>query len=140
MRRFIAPLAVVAALGASAVPAHAEQVDIGVTVGDDYSATAYGRSDHPGETFGEFQIIRISATDSLSDPRLTVGQEGDSTMEGFPGSTTGAVTFIVNAHPIQGSEPEPFVFTSVVVCNRNAEGHVECQPGVGEQTLIALFP
>ena len=139
MRKILAPLAIAAAIAAPAVPAHAEQVDIGVVVGNDFSATAYGTSTHPGETFGQFQVVRVSATDSLADPHLTVGADGDGTMDGFDGSTTGAATFVVNAHPFDGDEPSPFVFTSVVVCTK-LSGTVSCLPGAGLHTVISALP
>lgn len=135
MRPVLLPLALAVA-AATAVPAHAEQVDIGVVVHDDWSATAYGTSTHPGETFGQFQVVRLSATDSLSDPHVTVG---GASVPGFGGSTTGTATYVVNAHPINGDEPSPFVFTSVVVCAKAAGGHVTCAPGVGEHTVISAL-
>ena len=138
MRKLLVPLVVAASFATPALSAHAEQVDIGVVVGNDFSATAYGTSSKPGETFGQFRIVRVSATDSLADPHLTIGADGDGTMDGFDGSTTGAATFVVNAHPINGDEPSAFFFTSVVVCTKVA-GTVSCLPGVGEHTVISLL-
>lgn len=137
MRKLIAPLAAAAAvLSGFAVPAHAEQVVIGVTVNDDFSATAVGTSTKPGETFGGFQIVRLSATDSLSDPHATVG---GASVPGIAGTTTGVATYVVNAHPMDGDEPSAFVFTSVTVCVKALGGHVTCTPGIGEGTVISAL-
>ncbi len=141
MRKLIAPLAAAAAvLSGFAVPAHAEQVVIGVTVNDDFSATAVGTSTKPGETFGDFQVVRVSATDSLSDPHATTG---GASVPGIDGTTTGVATYVVNAHPMDSSnEPKAFFFTSVTVCVKSPavnDGHVVCTAGVGENTVISAL-
>lgn len=135
MRTYLLTLTAAALVGGLTIPASAEQVDIGVSVGNDFSATAYGTSTKAGETFGAFQIVRVSATDSLADPHATVG---GSSVPGIAGATTGTATFVVNAHPINGDEPSTFFFTSVVVCVK-AGGSVTCAPGVGEHTLISAL-
>ena len=132
MRTLLVPLSLALA-AASALPARAEVVDIGVSVSDDWSATAYGSSTHDGESFGDFTIVRVSATDSLQDPHVTLG--GDS-VPGFDGSTAGTATYVVNAHPYNGLEPSPIVFTSVVVCAKVPGRGITCAPGVGEHTVI----
>ena len=134
MRRLVLPI-VAAALAASALPAHAEQVDIGVTVGNDFSATAYGTSTHPGETFGNFEITRVSVTDA----GLPVVTTSGATMAGIPGATAGTATYVVNAHPINGGEPSAFFFTSIVVCTKLPGENVSCLPGVGEHTVISAL-
>jgi hypothetical protein len=131
LRKVLIPLAL--AVAAAATPAHAEQVRIGVNVADDWSATAYGSSTKPGESFGGFQIVRVSATDSTADPHVTLG---GSSVPGFAGSTTGTATYVVNAHPMNGTEPSAFAFTAVVVCAKVA-GDVTCAPSVGEHTVIS---
>jgi hypothetical protein len=135
LRKLLLALAAAAVVGSLAVPASAEQVDIGVTVDNNFGAVAYGTSTKAGETFGAFQIVRISATDSLADPHAVVA---GASVAPIAGATTGTATFVVNAHPINGTEPSAFFFTSVVVCTK-VGGQVSCLPGVGEHTVISAL-
>jgi hypothetical protein len=136
MRPLVALAAAAAATATFAVPAHAEQVDIGVHVSSDFGATAYGTSTKPGETFGAFSIVRVSATDSLADPHVT---SGGASVAGIAGTTTGVATYVVTAHPLNGDEPSPFFFNAVVACTK-AAGSFTCTQSVGEHTVISLLP
>lgn len=135
MRKPLALAALAASAALFAVPAHAEQVNIGVTVNSNWGATAYGTSTKPGETFGAFSIVRVSATDSLADPHLT---QGGASVPNIADTTAGVATYVVTAHPLNGDEPSPFFFNAVVVCVK-AAGSFTCTPSVGEHTVISLL-
>ena len=142
MRKLIVPVVGAAiTLGALGAPAHAEQVDIGVIVHNNFSAEAYGFSTKPGETFGDFSIYRVSATGSLADPHVREGAStGGASVPAIAGADFGTATYVVNAHPMNGDEPSPFFFTSVVVCVRtDPASTIICTQGVGEHTVISLL-
>jgi hypothetical protein len=134
MRSVLALAAAAASAAVFAVPAHAEQVDIGVHVNADFSASAYGTSTKPGETFGAFTVTRVAATDALADPVIV---ERPNSVPAIPGATTGTATYVVSAHPVNGDEPSPFFFTAVVVCTKAAR--FSCTQSAGEGTVISLL-
>lgn len=138
MRSVLALAAAAASAALVAVPAHAEQVDIGVHVNSDFSASAYGTSTKPGETFGAFTITRVSATDATDEVDDVAVIERANEVPAIDGATTGVATYVVSAHPINGDEPSPFFFTAVVVCTK-AVGSFVCTQPVGEGTVISLL-
>jgi hypothetical protein len=117
---------------ASVAPAHAEVVEVNVTVTPHLGATAYAFSDKPGETFDPVSVQRIAVTDAGVDTA-----SGTPTVGDIAGVTTGSATYVITAHPA-GSTNESFNFTAVVECALSPATGLVCTPSAGLHTVITV--
>ena len=119
------------AVGALAVPAHAEVVEVTLTVSPLFGATASASSTHEGETFQTPTIQRVAVTDAGLDTA------SGTVVADIQGVTTGSSTYVIAARP-DGNTNEAFAFYAVVECVVSPVTGLACTPSAGMHTVITV--